>query len=103
MSQFNVAIIADILDKDGNLTDRSFVKEGNLKIQKLENAFDIDYTANNTFVVTAKAYKHAFEAEGSAVLSDNFFIMLPGETKTVTYMPEKDFDKFDFTAYTILN
>ena len=98
-----VAIIADILDENENLTDRSFVKEGNLKIQKLENAFDVEYNSDNSFTVTAKSYIHAFESEGNAVLSDNFFIMLPGETKTVKYTSEKDFDKFDFTAYTILN
>ena len=39
----------------------------------------------DTVTLYAGAYVHAVELEGEAVFEDNYFSLLPGESRTVSY------------------
>lgn len=98
-----LAVIADIYDENQLLTDRSFVKNGALNIYPCgDDDYTVEITGDDTLKVTARKYIHAFEAEGNIILSDNYFSLLPGESKLVTYRKTEETIDFSFTAYTII-
>ncbi len=65
-------------------SDRSFYKDGALKITPCTGAKIVE-TGENTVTVAASEYVHAVELCGDTVFDDNYFIMMPGETKTVGF------------------
>ena len=85
----NILLVVDVLC--GEETYRSFYKKGNLEIQR-EDAFDVVAGSEGSITVRAQKYLQAVEFEGDYTFSDNYFTMLAGEVKTVT------FQKFSDTA-----
>ena len=45
---------------------------------------------DSSVTVTADAYVHAVELEGEFVFEDNYFSLLPGETRRVAFRKIKD-------------
>lgn len=86
---------------NGN-SDRTFYKAGNLQIQPT-NAVQITAQSSGSVTVTASAYVHAVRLEGGFVFSDNYFSLLPGESKTVTLseVPEFAAEPLTLTGYTL--
>ncbi len=84
--------------------DRSFWKDGNLPICPTDAVHITEHT-DNTVTVTADKYVHAVEFEGEYIFSDNYFSLLPGESRTVTFRKANDTVTEDFTlmGYTIEN
>lgn len=68
------------------LIDRAFYKQGNLPIIQTDAARIIAQD-NNQVTVTADRYIHAVELDGEYVFEDNYFSLLPGEQRTVTFRP----------------
>lgn len=98
-----LAVIVDVYDENRIPTDRSFVKNGALNLFPCDDGdYAVEFISDDTLKVTAHKYIHAFEAEGNAILSDNYFSLLPGESKLVTYRKTEENAEFTFTAYTIL-
>ena len=66
-----------------NVSDRAFYKNGSLPIVPCTPPRILAQTADS-ITLTADSYIHAVELEGEYVFGDNYFSLLPGETKTVT-------------------
>ena len=80
--------------------DMAFYKNGTLKMTKT----DIDYKIErNTIVLKAGKYVHSVEIEGNVILEDNYFSMLPGEEKTISFTvaDEENAPNIQISAYTI--
>ena len=73
---------------------RSHFKRGKLEIVR-DDAFEIVRKTEDGVTIRAKKYLQAVEIEGDYTFSDNYFIMLEGETKTVS------FKKFSDTESTV--
>ena len=58
--------------------------DGALKLYPCQEAVSYEMISDSQIKVTANSYVHALEIEGAAVLDDNYFSLLPGETKTVS-------------------
>ena len=70
------------VEVEGEARDRAFYKEGTLPLVKA----DVETTVSDDHItIRAKSYVHAVRLEGEAVFDDNWFSMLPGEEKTVTF------------------
>lgn len=83
------------------LTDRAFYKDGALEITECKQNCDyeiIDKT-DEYVIIRAKKYIHAVEVEGDTVLDDNYFSLVPGETRTVKF--EKPCGEVTVTGYTL--
>ncbi|MDY5230946.1 MAG: glycoside hydrolase family 2 protein [Eubacteriales bacterium] len=74
--------ILEITDGDGAV-DRAFYKSGNLEIAPCD--VTITDKTDEYIEVTAKKYIHAVEFEGEMVFDDNYFSLLPNETRRVHY------------------
>ncbi len=85
----------------GNLRDRAFYREGTLPIIPCE-APKISLT-ENSITLTADSYIHAVEIEGEFVFEDNYFSLMPGESRTVAYRPAENAltSELSITAYTL--
>lgn len=68
---------------DGN-TYRSFYKDGSLFIKR-RDSFDILDRSDSSITIRANGYLHAVELEGDCLFSDNYFTMLDGEIKTISF------------------
>ena len=81
---------------------RSFYREGKLPIAP-SNAVKITAQTESSITVTADSYLHAVEFEGEYVFEDNYFSLLPGETKTVAFRKAREHqtDDLTLTAYTV--
>ena len=77
------------VESEGNVY-RSYYKAGKLEIEQT-GAFEIISKDETSVTVKANTYLQAVELEGDYTFSDNYFTMLPGEEKTVTF--EKFSDK----------
>ena len=77
------------VESEGNVY-RSYYKTGKLEIEQTD-AFEIISKDETSVTVKANTYLQAVELEGDYTFSDNYFTMLPGEKKTVTF--EKFSDK----------
>lgn len=83
-------------------SDRAFYKDGILEMHKC----DVDYTVdeeNCTITFVSDKYVHAVEIEGNLVLDDNYFSLLPGEERCVSYIKKNAESALDLTvtAYTL--
>jgi beta-mannosidase len=83
-----VLAVVDV-ESEGDLY-RSYYKGGKLEIERNDN-FEIVHTDENSLTVKALGYLQAVELEGDYNFSDNYFTMLEGEEKTVSF--EKFSDK----------
>ena len=83
-------------------TYRTFYREGNLPLIPTD-AVKITEQTENSVTVTASDYVHAVELEGEYLFEDNYFSLLPGESKTVTFKKAREHqtDGFTLTAYTV--
>ncbi len=71
-------------DVGGDARDRAFYKEGTLPLVKAPVEATI---GKDTVTLRASGYVHVVRLEGEAIFSDNWFSLLPGERKTVTFTP----------------
>ena len=85
----NILLVADIMCADEIY--RSYYKKGKLEIKRNDN-FEVISMDDDSLTIRAGGYLQAVELEGDYTFSDNYFTMLKGETKTVT------FDKFSDKA-----
>ena len=83
-----VLAVVDV-ESEGDLY-RSYYKGGKLEIERNDN-FEIVRIDENSLTVKALGYLQAVELEGDYNFSDNYFTMLEGEEKTVSF--EKFSDK----------
>lgn len=88
--------------KCGDLSDRAFYKAGKLPIIPCD-ALSVVSRTENSITVTASAYVHAVELEGEYIFDDDYFSLLPGEERTVTFRPSEkaESDGITVTGYTI--
>ena len=82
--------------------DRAFYKDGILELCKC----DVDYILdeqNRTITFKSEKYVHAVEIEGNLVLDDNYFSLLPGEERCVSYRKKYEDAPLDLIvgAYTL--
>ncbi len=92
-------VLVDILGEQ--TSDRAFYKK-NLPIGKTDTVRIVAQT-DNTITVRADAYVHAVELEAAGVFSDNYFSLMPGEEKQVTFRPADWFDgHIALTGYTVI-
>lgn len=75
-------IICDI--KYSNGYDRCSYKQGNLKLNNCSNILESSIEGD-TIKVKANGYVHAVELMGEYIFSDNYFTMLPGEVRTISF------------------
>lgn len=79
-------LIADV-EYEGN-SSRTFYKKGALRIQKANDCDFIAEFSDNSVIITANTYIQAIGIECNdtdTLLSDNYFTMLPGESKTIRF------------------
>jgi beta-mannosidase len=81
--------------------DRAFYKNGRLPMAPCH--VTVKEQTETTVTVAADAYVHAVELEGEFVFEDNYFSLLPGETRTVSFRKIKDAGSsaLTVTGYTI--
>lgn len=81
---------------------RTFYREGNLPIAPTEGVAVTNQT-EDSITITASSYVHAVELEGEYVFDDNYFSMLPGETRKISFKKARihDSDEIALTAYSI--
>ena len=89
-------VVCDIDCETGD--DRCFYKQGDLKVRASNEIaeFKID---SNTVTLKANGYIHTVELEGDGTFSDNYFSMLPGETKTVAFESGADCTEVKLSAH----
>ncbi|MBR3894010.1 MAG: hypothetical protein IKJ35_02570 [Clostridia bacterium] len=82
---------------------RTFFKHGALEIKPLDGAVRVLARTDESIVLIADSYVHAVELEGQFVFDDNYFSMLPGEQKTVSFTPFENHsgNGFTVTTYTL--
>ena len=74
--------------------DRLFIKDCSENIEVVD--FDFD-----SVTIRANSYVHAVELEGECIFSDNYFSLMAGEEKTVTWKQLGENDDFGIYAYTL--
>ena len=75
-------LVLDICDENG-IYDRSFDKQNGHTIAPCD--VTVKDNQNGCITVTAQKYVHCVELEADAVFEDNFFSLMPGESKSVFY------------------
>ena len=90
-------LIADI--KSGDARDRTFYKNGSLKIKPAAATLKVN-KKERTVTVSSDEYIHAIELTADAIFSDNCFSLLPGEERTVSFAKNSETD-IKLTAYTL--
>jgi beta-mannosidase len=81
-----------------NEYDRSFYKKGALNIAKKDIEYKIE---QNKIILTSCSYIQAVEIEGEVILTDNWFSMLPGETRVIEFEKINTNDEISVIAYGI--
>ena len=76
----NGIIVAEI--KCGATLDRAFYKSGNLHIKESHVTYEIQ---DDKIILKADRYIQAVGIDGNVILGDNWFSMLPGEEKEVSF------------------
>lgn len=96
----NAALICDAYC--GNEHSRAFYKNGALFINPCDSV-KVTAKTENSITIKADSYVHTVEIEGEYVFSDNFFSLLPGEERTVTFEKTVDAKTSEITVegYTI--
>ena len=69
-----------------NMQDRCFYKEGKLEMIKTDCLQIVEKT-NTAITVEANGYVHAVALEGNAVFEDDYFSLLPGQRRTISFTP----------------
>ncbi len=82
MAQGTKLVIADVESQAGKY--RTFHKNGKLEIVR-NDAFDITEINGSCITVRAKRHLQAVELSGALEFSDNYFSMISGEEKTVSF------------------
>lgn len=85
---------------DGKLIDRAFYKDGDLAIFPCEG-IQLVSAQNGVVEIKANRYIQVAELSGDAVFEDNYFTMLPGETRKVAYRLLSDNTDISVAAYTV--
>lgn len=96
----NILVLVDT-ECDGSVC-RSFYKEGKLEIKEC-SGYTVVSRSENEITLKANTYLQAVELEGDYIFSDNYFAMLEGEIKTISF--EKFSNKSDgvkVKTYTLL-
>ena len=78
----NILLVTDVLC--GEYVYRSHYKKGKLEIVR-DDSFEVLELTDDSITLRADNYLQAVELEGDYSFSDNYFTMLKGETKTVTF------------------
>lgn len=93
-------VVCDICHDGG--TDRCFYKKGDLKIDSSDKVI-VASRDENSITITASGYVHAVELDGEYIFSDNYFTMLNGETRTISFEKCENAvsDRVEVSAYTI--
>ena len=94
-------IICKIL-ADG-VEDTAFYKQGKLEITDCTERLEIISRDEQSITVKAKEYIHVVELEGEYIFSDDYFSLLPGEERKITFEKAPAFEEegIDITAYTL--
>lgn len=90
------AVICDY--SSSQTSDRCFYKDGALNIAPTD-AFEIVAQTETSVTVKASKYIHTVGIEAEAVLSDNYFSLLPDEERTITF--DKPCENIDIECYTL--
>lgn len=82
--------------------DRAFYKEGLLPLIPCA-APQITGRTENSITLSAASYIHAVELEGEFVFADNYFSLVPGESRTVYFRPAENAQSTELSVagYTI--
>ena len=83
----NILLVSDVMC--GEDVYRSHFKRGKLEIVR-DDAFEIVRKTEDGVTIRAKKYLQAVELEGDYTFSDNYFTMLEGEAKTVSFKKFSD-------------
>ena len=76
-------VVCDILDS--GYEDRSFYKEGTLWLERADHDLQILQQNKESIILKTDRYLHGVALEGNCVFSDNYFSMMPGEVRTVSF------------------
>lgn len=90
-----------ICEYSGDVYDRAFYKNGALNIKKCD--VKVSDRKENEITVSADRYVQAVRLEGPYIFEDNYFSLLPGETRKITFRKAPDFDNYELNvdAYTV--
>ena len=83
----HLAVVCDF--KSENVFDRAFYKDGALNISECAGLETVR-KENGKITVKSSRYIHAVELEGETVFEDNYFSLLPGEERTISYDAQCD-------------
>lgn len=97
----DILVVVDVIS-DG-VKDRCFYKDGVLNISEANDNIELVSKTQNSITIKAKEYTHVVEFEGQYIYSDNYFSLLKGEEKTITFEKFNNNDNSDFsiTCYNI--
>ena len=93
-------IVCDI--KGDGIFDRTFYKCGTLPIIPSKN-IEVTEKTDNSITVMANEYIHSVELEGEFIFEDNYFSLLPGESRCISYCKTRNSqsDDISIVGYTI--
>ena len=92
-----------VCDSDmGEYTDRAFYSYDRLFIRDCSEEIEVVDFDVDSITVRAKSYVHAVELEGDCLFSENYFSLMAGEEKKVTWEQLGDNDDFGIYAYTLV-
>ena len=89
------ACFDDYTDRSFYSYDRLFIKDCSEDIEVID--FDFD-----SITIKANNYVHAVELEGDCLFSENYFSLMAGEEKTITWEALDENDDFGIYAYTLI-
>jgi beta-mannosidase len=85
----------------GEYTDRCFYAYDRLFIKDCAENIEVVDFGFDSITIKANSYVHAVELEGECIFSDNYFSLMAGEQKTVTWKQLGENDDFGIYAYTL--
>lgn len=93
-------LICDISSE--STQDRAFYMDGTLPMVPC-TAPEIIGQDQHSITLSAKEYTHAVELEGEYIFEDNYFSLLPGETRTICFRPAENAQSSELTVagYTV--
>jgi beta-mannosidase len=95
----NEAVI--VCDITGNgVSDRAFYKKGNLPLHKTDSVKILERN-ENSIKVYSESYVHAVELEGEYIFEDNYFSLLPGETKEISLKKVNEKAELSVVGFTL--
>lgn len=91
-------VVAEVLH-EGTVLDRTFYKKGNLEMRCMDDKIDM-LQEDGVVFLSSDVYAHAVRLEGNALFEDNYFSLMPGETKKIRFST-KEQPVIKVTAYTV--